>query len=62
MGVKEDKILKNVLASLLVYRDIRGEKTAGVIGDDKRLGITEIAQPLGPIFALTPVTPTRPRR
>ncbi len=56
MGVREDKILKNVLASLLVWHDIRDEKTAGMISRDQRTGITEIAQPLGPIFALTPVT------
>jgi len=56
MGVMTDKVIKNVAASLLVYNDIRDEKTAGALSRDERSGITEIAQPLGPIFALTPVT------
>lgn len=56
MGVRKDKVLKNVAASLLVWHDIRDVKTAGVISRDERSGVTEIAQPLGPVFALTPVT------
>jgi acetaldehyde dehydrogenase/alcohol dehydrogenase len=56
IGVWEHKVLKNTLATLLVYESIRNEKTVGVISEDKLTGITEIAQPLGPIFAVTPVT------
>ncbi len=56
MGVWQHKVLKNVLASKFIYDDIRNEKTAGVISHDERLGITDIAQPLGPIFGITPVT------
>jgi acetaldehyde dehydrogenase/alcohol dehydrogenase len=39
-----------------VYESIKNEKTVGVISDNPITGITEIAQPLGPIFAVTPVT------
>ncbi len=56
MGKLEDKIIKNVLATQLVYEDIKNLKTVGIISEDEILGITEIAQPLGPIFAITPVT------
>jgi acetaldehyde dehydrogenase / alcohol dehydrogenase len=49
-------VLKNVIATQLVYESIKDEKTVGVISQDKLTGITEIAQPLGPIFAITPVT------
>ncbi len=56
LGVWQHKVLKNVVASKLIYDDIRHEKTAGVISCDERLGVTEIAQPLGPIFSITPVT------
>jgi len=56
LGVMHHKVIKNVVASLLVYNDIRAEKTVGVLAHDERLGITEIAQPLGPIFAITPMT------
>ncbi|MFH1791992.1 MAG: aldehyde dehydrogenase family protein, partial [Candidatus Omnitrophota bacterium] len=56
LGRWEDKVLKNVLATQLVYEDMKELKTAGVISHDEERGITEIAQPLGPIFALIPVT------
>jgi acetaldehyde dehydrogenase/alcohol dehydrogenase len=56
LGVWQDKVVKNVLASQLVYEDIKDEKTVGIISSDPITGITEIAQPLGPIFAITPVT------
>lgn len=56
IGIWQDKVIKNVLASQFVYEDIRDLKTVGIISDDVRTGITEIAQPLGPIFAIIPVT------
>jgi acetaldehyde dehydrogenase/alcohol dehydrogenase len=56
MGIWEDKVIKNVLASQLVYESIKNEKTVGVISYDSFTGITEIAQPLGPVLAVIPVT------
>jgi acetaldehyde dehydrogenase/alcohol dehydrogenase len=56
LGVLRDKIIKNVIATRFVYEDIKNEKTAGVIFEDKENGIVEVAQPLGPIFAITPIT------
>lgn len=56
LGIWQDKVVKNVLASQLVYEDIKDEKTVGIISSDPITGIIEIAQPLGPIFAITPVT------
>jgi acetaldehyde dehydrogenase/alcohol dehydrogenase len=56
MGVWEHKVIKNVLGTQLVYESIKNEKTVGVISYDSRTGITEIAQPLGPILAVIPVT------
>ena len=56
IGVWEDKVWKNVIGSQLVYECIKNEKTVGVISNDSVTGISEIAQPLGPIFAVTPVT------
>lgn len=56
MGIWEHKVIKNVLGTQLVYESIRNEKTVGVISSDPRSGITEIAQPLGPILAVVPVT------
>ncbi len=56
MGIWEHKVWKNVIGTQLVYESIKNEKTVGVISDDPITGITEIAQPLGPVFAVTPVT------
>ncbi len=56
MGVYEHKVIKNAWASVLVYEDIRGRRTVGVIAQDPVAGITEIAQPKGPILATIPVT------
>jgi acyl-CoA reductase-like NAD-dependent aldehyde dehydrogenase len=56
LGVLKDKIIKNVIATRVVYKDLQNQKTAGVISEDPINGIVEIAQPLGPIFAITPIT------
>lgn len=56
LGKWRDKVIKNVIATQLVYEDIKNLKTVGIISEDPENGITEIAQPIGPIFAVTPVT------
>ncbi|MGB2705999.1 MAG: aldehyde dehydrogenase family protein [Candidatus Omnitrophota bacterium] len=56
LGNWRDKVIKNVAATQFVYDDIKDQKTAGIISEDKKSGIVEIAQPVGPIFALIPVT------
>ncbi|MFC1590102.1 aldehyde dehydrogenase family protein [Candidatus Omnitrophota bacterium] len=55
-GNWKDKVIKNVVATQFVYDDIRNLKTVGIISEDEKSGIVEIAQPIGPIFALIPVT------
>lgn len=56
MGVWQDKVLKNVVGSQLIYEDILNQKTVGIISRDDAKGIVEIAQPLGPILAIIPMT------
>jgi acetaldehyde dehydrogenase/alcohol dehydrogenase len=56
IGVWQHKVIKNVVATQSVYESIRLQKTVGVISEDHQSGITEIAQPLGPVFAIIPVT------
>jgi len=56
MGRYEHKVIKNAYASLLVYEDIRETKTVGEIHVDVLRGITQIAQPKGPILGTVPVT------
>jgi acetaldehyde dehydrogenase/alcohol dehydrogenase len=56
LGRWEDKVLKNVIATRFVYDDIKDIKTVGVIAVDKEQDIVEVAEPVGPIFAVTPIT------
>ena len=56
IGVFEHKVLKNIWASLLVYENIKDQKTVGEIARYPDQGITEIAEPRGPLLALTPLT------
>jgi acetaldehyde dehydrogenase/alcohol dehydrogenase len=56
MGVLEDKVIKNSYASLLVFEDIRARRTVGVIAHNQETGISEVAQPRGPVLATIPVT------
>ena len=58
-GLFEDKAVKNLFACEHVVHSMRGLKTAGVIRRDEQNGITEIAEPVGVVCAMTPVaTPT----
>jgi acetaldehyde dehydrogenase/alcohol dehydrogenase len=56
MGLYEHKVIKNAWASVLVYEDIRNRRTVGVVSQDPVAGVTEIAQPKGPILGTIPVT------
>ncbi|MFG2644019.1 bifunctional acetaldehyde-CoA/alcohol dehydrogenase [Streptomyces sp. NPDC048370] len=55
-GLFEDKAVKNLFACEHVTNSMAGLKTAGVIRRDELNGITEIAEPVGVICAMTPVT------
>lgn len=56
LGNVKDKIIKNHRKTLGVLRDIKGSKTHGIIKEDKALGITEIARPVGVVGAVVPST------
>ncbi len=56
LGRWQDKVFKNVVATLYVYQDIKDTKTVGVIAEDPNKEIVEVAEPVGPIFAVTPIT------
>lgn len=55
-GVYEDKIIKNMFATEYVYHNIKYNKTVGVISENEHEGIMEIAEPVGVIAGVTPVT------
>ncbi len=56
MGVVEDKVIKNHLASEFIYNKYRDEKTCDVIAEDKSAGIQKIAAPIGVVGAVIPTT------
>ncbi|MFI6643385.1 bifunctional acetaldehyde-CoA/alcohol dehydrogenase [Streptomyces sp. NPDC050504] len=55
-GLFEDKAVKNLFACEHVTHSMAGLRTVGVINRDELNGITEIAEPVGVICAMTPVT------
>ncbi|WP_339283335.1 bifunctional acetaldehyde-CoA/alcohol dehydrogenase [Paenibacillus sp. FSL R5-0486] len=55
-GVYEDKITKNIFATEYVYHSIKYDKTVGVIEDNEYESFQKIAEPVGIIMGITPVT------
>ena len=55
-GVYEDKMTKNIFATEYIYHSIKNDKTVGVINENEYEDYIEIAEPVGVIAALTPVT------
>ena len=56
MGRWEDKVTKNAIAAQYVYENLKNQKTVGIISENEHSGIVEIAQPIGPILAIIPIT------
>ena len=55
-GIYEDKITKNMFATEYIYHNIKYEKTVGIISENEEEGYEEIAEPIGIIAGVTPVT------
>lgn len=55
-GVYEDKMIKNIFATESVYHSIKYKKTVGVIRVDEEEDLMEVAEPVGVIAAIIPVT------
>ncbi|GAA1911815.1 bifunctional acetaldehyde-CoA/alcohol dehydrogenase [Streptomyces sodiiphilus] len=55
-GLFEDKAVKNMFSCEHVTHSMANLKTVGVVGRDELNGIVEIAEPVGVICAMTPVT------
>ncbi|MBQ8145931.1 MAG: bifunctional acetaldehyde-CoA/alcohol dehydrogenase [Clostridia bacterium] len=56
MGIVEDKVIKNHLASEFVYNTHRDMKTCDVIEEDTAGGMQKIASPVGVVAAVIPTT------
>ena len=56
LGVMEDKVIKNMVATEFVYNYIKDKRTVGVIREFPERNLAEVAQPIGVIFSITPIT------
>ena len=56
LGVLEDKAIKNMVASEFVYNFVRDKRTVGPIREFPERGLVEVAEPIGVIFSLLPIT------
>lgn len=55
-GIYEDKITKNMFATEYIYHSIKYDKTVGIIDENEEEGYVNIAEPVGIIAGVTPVT------
>ncbi|KAA9007513.1 bifunctional acetaldehyde-CoA/alcohol dehydrogenase [Paenibacillus spiritus] len=55
-GVYEDKITKNIFATEYIWHGIKYDKTVGVIEDNPYDSFQKIAEPVGIVMGITPVT------
>lgn len=55
-GVYEDKVIKNIFATEYIWHSIKDEKTAGIIEENELEGYVEVAEPIGIVAGVTPVT------
>lgn len=55
-GVFEDKVIKNMFATEYIWHSIKDQKTVGVVDENDAEGYVEVAEPVGIIAGVTPVT------
>ncbi|HEY5012008.1 MAG TPA: bifunctional acetaldehyde-CoA/alcohol dehydrogenase [Acidimicrobiia bacterium] len=55
-GVFEDKVVKNYVATEFLYDYLKDKRTVGVIDTDPERGIEYVAEPIGVVMAITPIT------
>jgi len=55
-GIYEDKITKNIFSTEYIYHSIKYEKTVGIIDENDLEGYVEVAEPVGIVAGVTPVT------
>jgi acetaldehyde dehydrogenase/alcohol dehydrogenase len=56
LGVLEDKAIKNMVATEFVYNYIKDKRSVGAIRAFPERGLVEVAEPIGVILSLTPIT------
>ncbi|MGN6131132.1 MAG: bifunctional acetaldehyde-CoA/alcohol dehydrogenase [Nocardioidaceae bacterium] len=55
-GVFEDKVVKNYVATEFLADYLRDKRSVGVIDEDVERNIVRVAEPIGVVLAVTPVT------
>jgi acetaldehyde dehydrogenase/alcohol dehydrogenase len=55
-GVFEDKVVKNYIATEFLYDYLKDKPSVGVIDEDAERAIRYVAEPIGVVLALTPIT------
>ena len=55
-GVVEDKMVKNFVATEFLWDYLKDKKSVGVIEEDVDRGIVYVADPIGVVLAITPIT------
>src|SRR5215208_1576774 len=55
-GVFEDKVVKNYIATEFLYDYLKDKRSVGVIDEDAERAISYVAEPVGVVLALTPIT------
>jgi succinate-semialdehyde dehydrogenase len=56
IGVYEDKILKNKGKARVIWNNLKGKKSRGIIGEEPENNMVLVAKPVGIVGAVTPVT------
>ncbi|HEY7673138.1 MAG TPA: aldehyde dehydrogenase family protein [Gammaproteobacteria bacterium] len=56
IGHYEDKILKNKGKARVIWNNLKGKKSRGIISEDPETNIALVAKPMGVVGAVTPVT------
>ncbi len=55
-GIFEDKVTKNIFSTEYIYHSIKYDKTVGIIEDNEDEAFMMVAEPVGVIAGVTPVT------
>ena len=56
IGVLEDKVIKNMVATEFAFDYVKDKRTVGIIREFPERNLVEVAEPIGVIFSLLPIT------
>jgi len=56
LGVYEDKVLKAKSKARVIWNNLKGKKSRGIIGEDEEANLVLVAKPMGVVAAVCPVT------